>query len=253
MSYLSLNNISNLYPSGSILNPTASVLDAYSTNVDTDDTIIQFSGNYSENRILFNTTSSIKLEDINEVDDTTFRFIIEYRVDEDDTNPIYYTSKPYYDTLVSSSLENNPYYSTTYLNTETSTIKIYYGDSLNRISGGNVRAKIRGIEFDLKHAFKTNERGGIDVDFEAYTRYIDWVVSGESSQYDYKYYPIGLISEYKIDETKLVNPNVNFSGDNVSSSINTLINQIITNRISGVTRNIADLQRQVQSLTQNQQ
>jgi hypothetical protein len=250
MDYLSLNNLSNTYPSGSILNPTASVLDAYSTNVDNGNTVIQFSGNSSENSITFNTTSSIKLEDITPVDGTTFRFIIEYGFNEDDTNPIYYTSKPYYDTLVSSSLESNPYYSTSYLNTQTSTIKIFYEDSLTRVNDGNRKAEIRGVKFDLKHVFKTNERGGIDVDFEAYTRYIDWVVSGESSQYDYKYYPIDLISKYIIDDTKLSTGIVETS---LSSSVSTVINQIITNRISGVNRNIADLQRQVGLLIQNQQ
>lgn len=254
MDYISLNNLSNKYPSGSILNPTASVLVAYSTiEDDNNDKIIRFAGNSDENTILFNTTSSIQLKDINVVEDTTIKFIIEYGIDEDDTLPKYYTSEPYYDLLVSASLENNPYYSDVILKNETPILKIFYGEYINRISNKIKNDINRGITFKLKYVFKiTGDDNPIEVDFKAYTNYIDWVVSGESSQYSYKNYPIDLISKYNVNTGSLSDIEIT-DGNQVSDSISKTINQIITNRISGVNKNISDLQRQVQLLIQNQQ
>ena len=66
MEFNSLNNITNKYPSGSRINPTASLSEAYTTDVDDNgNRIIVFSGASDENKVIINVeSSSINLKDI---------------------------------------------------------------------------------------------------------------------------------------------------------------------------------------------
>ena len=68
---------------------------------------IRVSGEYSSNYVDFPSTD---ISNIKVVDGTSFRFILSIKNTINDANPILYTSKSFYDELVYSYSQNNPYY-----------------------------------------------------------------------------------------------------------------------------------------------
>jgi hypothetical protein len=247
MEYISLNNLTNKYPSGSRINPTASLSEAYTTDVDDDgNRVIVFSGASDENKVIINVeSSSINLKDIKVVNDTLFKFVIEYKFSDDVQNSEFYTSEAYYNELLKAKEESNPYYSTYLLEPEITRLVIKYEDFRKKISDNIEKDIERGINFEKKHAFKIDKSNNIEIDLEFYTRYIDWITTSNDNSFT----SIDNISKYKIDESKIQTGSIEYDGTSVSSSIQTLISNIISDRIRTVNSNIQQLQRQITNLT----
>jgi hypothetical protein len=248
MEFNSLNNITNKYPSGSRINPTASLSEAYTTDVDDNgNRIIVFSGVSDENKVIINVeSSSINLKDIKVVDDTSLNFVIEYIFSDDIKNSEFYTSKEYYDKLLKAKEESNPYYSTYLLEPEITRLVIKYEDIRRKISDNIEKESKKGIEFEKKHAFKIDASNNIEVDLEFYTKYIDWATSSDSNL---DINSIKNIAEYKIDESKIQTGSISSDGDEISKSIATVISNIIADRIRGVTNTVAELKKNFENLT----
>jgi hypothetical protein len=255
MEIYSLNNLTNKYPSGSILNPSASVSDAYTTSNDINgNSIIEFQGAFIDNIKTFNITlDSIDLNSIIAVDDTTIKFIIEFRESEDvpDSTPSYYTSAVYYNELLSASLESNPYYSTQILDNQISRIVVPYGSYVQNIRN-NIQSELnKGIVFSRKHAFIINGET-VSVDFEFFTKYIDWVVKSPSNATTY--FPLDELYEYEINENNLIkikSPSDIAPTEEqiIQNSIQKIIQNSIDSKVIDLQRTITQLQLQIQNLS----
>ena len=68
---------------------------------------IRISGEYKQNFVDF---PKIDISNIKIVDGTSFKFFLSIKQNINDANPILYTSKPFYDELVFTYSQNNPYY-----------------------------------------------------------------------------------------------------------------------------------------------
>jgi hypothetical protein len=255
MEIYSLNNLTNKYPSGSRINPSASVSDAYTKSNDIDgNRTIELQGSFSDNIKVFDFGSdSINIDNIIPVEDTSIKFIIEFRESQSEIGPapIYYTSDVYYNELLSASLENNPYYSTKILDNEIARVIVPYGSYVNNISNNINTERERGIYFTRKHAFNI-DGNVVSIDFEFFTRYIDWVVKSPSS--DTTYFPLEKLYEYEIDEQLLKQTKEAIIEPSEESKIQDSIQKIIQNsideKIADLQQTISQLQTQIQSLSQ---
>jgi hypothetical protein len=247
MEYISLNNLTNKYPSGSRINPTASLSESYTTGIDDNgNRIIILTGASDENKVIINVeSSSINLKDINVVDNTTFKFVIEYKFSD---NSEFYTSKVYYDELVKAKEESNPYYSTYLLETEISRLVIQYEGIQKKIRDDIEKDIERGINFRKKHAFEIDASNNIKVDLEFYTKYIDWVTSSDNTL---NFNSIDNIVDVEInEETIRVKQKNNFNKIATNATnVQNFISEKITEKLISLELAITKLQVQIQNLS----
>jgi hypothetical protein len=159
---------------------------------------IRISGEYTSNYVDF---AKIDISNIKVVDGTSFRFILSIKNNINDANPILYTSKSFYDELVYTYSQNNPYYIPAA--TKVPAIVVITLDTLKQ--------KVESLHFDELNA--TGDNGvlvlnnlfvmanfdiNIDPSVEDYkkavsnptyniddiVRYIDWVVSKPNANYE---------------------------------------------------------------------
>ena len=159
---------------------------------------IRIFGEYASNYVDF---AKIDISNIKVVDGTTFRFILSIKNTINDATPILYTSKSFYDELVNTYLQNNPYYIPAA--TKVPAIVVITLDTLKQ--------KVESLHFDELNA--TGDNGvlvlnnlfvmanfdiNIDPSVEDYkkavsnptyniddiVRYIDWVVSKPNANYE---------------------------------------------------------------------
>ena len=96
MQYVSLSRIPNQYPT---LKGNYTLF---------KDTTVLLNGVYPEkNKINFKLP---EFKDITPIQNTTFRFVLSVTADEKDTNPRFFTSKPFYDDIKIAYKVNNPYF-----------------------------------------------------------------------------------------------------------------------------------------------
>jgi hypothetical protein len=159
---------------------------------------IRIFGEYASNYVDF---AKIDISNIKVVDGTTFRFILSIKNTINDATPILYTSKSFYDELVNTYLQNNPYYIPAA--TKVPAIVVITLDTLKQ--------KVESLHFDelnatgdngvlvLKNLFAiANFDINIDPSVEDYkkavsnptyniddiVRYVDWVVSKPNAKYE---------------------------------------------------------------------
>jgi prefoldin subunit 5 len=95
MQYVSLSKVPNRYPT-------------ISNYTKFKDDLVLLNGLYPErNKINFQLP---KYEDITPVDNTTFRFVISVLADDNDSNPKYFTSKPFYNDIKLAYRVGNPFF-----------------------------------------------------------------------------------------------------------------------------------------------
>jgi hypothetical protein len=159
---------------------------------------IRISGEYTSNYVDF---AKIDISNIKVVDGTSFRFILSIKNNINDANPILYTSKSFYDELVYTYSQNNPYYIPAAtkvpaivvitLDTLKQKIESLHDSELNRTADNGVLV--------IKNLF-ANANFNIDIDpsvedykkavsnptynIDDIVRYIDWVVSKPNANYE---------------------------------------------------------------------
>lgn len=163
-----------------------------------DSGYIRLNGEYTQNYVDFRTTD---ISNIKVVDGTTFRFLLSIKETIDDANPTLYTSKKFYDDLVGSYSQNNPY------NVAAATKQ----EAIVVITLDTLKQKVESLHdlelnqtadygvLVLKNLFATaNFNINVDVSVKDYkkavsnptyniedvVRYIDWVVSKPNANYE---------------------------------------------------------------------
>jgi len=169
-------------------NPTLSKISFFDG---VDDIVLE--GDYSQNKI---ETPKFNLN-IKTLEDVTFRFILSVKKTIEDSNPQLYTSSAFYNDLIKSYQENNPYMIMNAIKSE-AIVAITYSDYLKQIEGyrsielnvGKVGVVVqRNLFVDSNYnlingavppALEANPSTNID----DLVRYIDWIVSKPSAVYD---------------------------------------------------------------------
>jgi hypothetical protein len=157
MEYISLNTLRNAYPS---------TQNYKKKNVDT----VQLVGNFPQNFIDF------KLPDLGSVEvveDTSFKFIIQLKADEDAEDYIgLYTSPIFYNELLASLDENNPYSIQGPFFQEN--IITFFINDITPIYSKLIDDEIKsGVDVERNIFFLNNG----DYNFEELVKYINWTVS----------------------------------------------------------------------------
>jgi hypothetical protein len=159
---------------------------------------IRISGEYKQNFVDF---PKIDISNVKIVDGTSFRFFLSIKENVNDANPILYTSKPFYDELVYTYSQNNPYY-------VPAAAKV---PSIVVVTLDGIKQKVEALHFSelnqtadngvlvLKNLFaNSNFNIGIDPSVSDYrkarsnptyniddiVRYVDWVVQKPEANYE---------------------------------------------------------------------
>jgi hypothetical protein len=159
---------------------------------------IRISGEYKQNFVDF---PKIDISNIKIVDGTSFKFFLSIKETVNDANPILYTSKPFYDELVYTYSQNNPYY-------VPAAAKV---PAIVVVTLDGIKKKIEALHFSelnqtadngvlvLKNVFaNSNFNLGIDPSVSDYrkavskptyniddiVRYVDWVVQKPEAKYE---------------------------------------------------------------------
>jgi hypothetical protein len=157
---------------------------------------IRLYGEYQQNFVDF---PSYDLSKVRVLDDISFRFFLTIKETTSDSNPIVYTSKSFYDELINSYKEENPYMVQNAVKSEF-ILNLVVDTYKNKIE------ELRRLELDLpiqelyvggllvnKNLFMNSNykstNGGDVKEFPTYdidelVRYVDWVVSKPSADYD---------------------------------------------------------------------
>lgn len=163
-----------------------------------NDGYIRLYGEYTQNFVDF---SKIDISNVKVVDGTSFRFFLSIQNTTNDANPILYTSKVFYDNLIDSYSNNNPY--NVPAASKVSAIVV--------LTLEGIKQKVESLHFNelnatadngvlvLKNLFVTSN---FDIDIDpsvsdykkavsspTYTiddvvRYVDWVVQKPNAKYD---------------------------------------------------------------------
>ena len=158
MEYKRLAGLDNQYPT----------ISNYKSGT-TNDTAVLY-GNYADKNKVDFTFPSIK--DLKWVKGTAFRFILVISKDQGDTNPLLYTSEVFYNDLISSMNEENPYFSYAAFN-PSYMVQFFVSDILNTFKSTHDLEKKDGVLM-YRNTF-VNSDGSID--YESLVAYIDWTVS----------------------------------------------------------------------------
>lgn len=171
---------------------------------------IRLSGDYTQNFVDFPKFGL----NITPLTDVTFRFILSIKKTIDDINPSLYTSKIFYDELIDAYAENNPYFVSNVIKQQ-AIVTILYDDLLKKIEQYRVSelnvAKV-GVVVNKNLFVKSNYtrvdgalppslKANPTINLEDLVKYVDWVVSKPSVNYDDR-----LLSEKEIGEWTLTNP-----------------------------------------------
>ena len=145
---------------------------------------IDLRGSYPQNVVKFpkfTLNTNIKtLPDIN------FRFILSIKKNKSDSNPQLYTSDKFYNELASSYWENNPYMVGNAIKSE-AIVSIVYDDyikKLNTFKLLELNAGTIGVKVNKNIFVEFNENSDPTINLDDLVRYIDWVVTKPSSNYD---------------------------------------------------------------------
>jgi hypothetical protein len=159
---------------------------------------IRISGEYSSNYVDFPTTD---ISNIKVVDGTSFRFILSIKNTIDDANPTLYTSKSFYDELVYTYSQNNPYYVPAAtkvpaivvitLDTLKQKVESLHDSELNRTADNGVlvlKNLFATANFDIKidPSVKDYKKAVSNPTYniDDIVRYIDWVVTKPNPNYE---------------------------------------------------------------------
>lgn len=168
MEYIKLQNLQNRYPS--ILNYKSKVKD-----------FITLEGKYPlDNKIDFKISpiNEIKLDDIQSIDGTSFRFVLAIKEKSNDRNSVYYTSPPFLKDLQSALNEPNPYFITDALKKEF-IVEYVLENVLNLVKGFRKDETDNFAVNVNKHFFITSDD---KIDYKTLVKYIDFVVSSPKPQ-----------------------------------------------------------------------
>jgi len=159
---------------------------------------IRLEGEYKKNFVDF---ARIDISNVKVVDGTTFRFFLSIKENFNDANPILYTSKKFYDELVNTYLNDNPY--SVNAATRESSIVVIILDTLKQkvesLHDGELNRTGENGVLVLENLFSiANFDIDIDPSVEDYktavsnptyniddiVRYIDWAVSKPNASYE---------------------------------------------------------------------
>jgi|TARA_R110000822_G_scaffold51292_4_gene133446 hypothetical protein len=159
---------------------------------------IRLDGEYKQNFVDF---TKVDISNVKVVDGTTFRFFLSIKENFNDSNPILYTSKKFYDELVNTYLNNNPY--NVNASTRESSIVVIILDTLKQkvesLHDGELNRTGENGVLVLENLFAT-ANFDIDIDpsvddyknavsnpsynIDDIVRYIDWAVSKPNASYE---------------------------------------------------------------------
>lgn len=172
---------------------------------------IDLRGSYPQNVVKFpkfTLNTNIKtLPDIN------FRFILSIKKNKSDSNPQLYTSDKFYNELASSYWENNPYMVGNAIKSE-AIVSIVYDDyikKLNTFRPLELTAGTVGVSVSKNLFVEFNENSEPTINLDDLVRYIDWVVTKPSSNYDERlidptYLGVWEVSGSNTTDTNVDNP-----------------------------------------------
>jgi hypothetical protein len=143
---------------------------------------------YPQNR------QSLRIEDLrnlNYVKDTTFRLIIEFKKNEEDTFSKYYTSEGMYRDLERGITENNPYFT----RSEIPTVLVYTDNLKETIFNSSNEEGSLNLELVKNMGYIVSSD---KFDYDVIVRYIDWLVSPSTLEADTSLIPPKEYSEYKL-------------------------------------------------------
>lgn len=177
---------------------------------------IRISGNYLQNYLDFPTYD---LSKVKVLDDISFRFFLTIKETVEDSNPLTFTSKSFYDTLISTYQNENPYMVANSVKQEF-IVNLVIDTYKNKIE------ELRRLELSLpiqevfsgglavsKNLFMFSNYNSVDgelqanptYDIEELVRYVDWVVSKPSTNYDDRLLDTRTIGDWNGPELNNVN------------------------------------------------
>ena len=114
---------------------------------------------------------------------TSFRFIIEFKTSEDDKYSKFYTSEAYYNDLVNSQKDNNPYFSKASFRKDLIVIfnlnqLISQRISLDSLEGALGVRVSKNLLFDTNYLAEDNIYG---INYDSLVEYIDWLITQDST------------------------------------------------------------------------
>jgi len=145
---------------------------------------IDLQGSYPQNTVKF--PKFTLNTNIKTLPDVSFRFILSVKKNKSDSNPQLYTSDKFYNELASSYWENSPYMVANAIKSE-AIVSIVYEDfieKLNTFKLLELNAGTVGVEVSKNIFVEFNENSEPTINLDDLVRYIDWVVTKPSSNYD---------------------------------------------------------------------
>lgn len=145
---------------------------------------------YPQNR------QSLRVEDLRNlkyVRDTTFRFIIEFKKNEDDTFSKFYTSETMFDDLKKEFDMGNPFFT----RTEIPTVKVYTDNLKDTILGSSNEEQSLNVELRNNMGYDPNTD---KFDYDVIVNYIDWLVKPSTLEEDSSLIPSKEYSNYETIE-----------------------------------------------------
>lgn len=164
----------------------------------TDNGFIRLEGDYKQNFVNYRT---VDISNVKVVDGTKFRFFLSIKQTLSDPNPILYTSKKFYDELVYTYSQNNPYIvdaSTKessivviVLDTLKQKVESLHDSELNRTADNGVLVlknlfATANFDIDVDPSVKDYKKAVSNPTYNVddVVRYIDWVVSKPNANYE---------------------------------------------------------------------
>ncbi len=222
MEYQNLVQYPNLYPS----------IDNYGRTADGTFALV---GNYETDNII--KYSVPELNEIQPVENTTFRFVLGVRESTAIDEIQYFTSEPFYDDLLASISENNPYFINNALNPNLF-ININL-DSQKRIFNDLKLIDLGTGVRENQNIFLLNDNS---VDYVTLVQYIDWVVSKSNPLDDETngVLPAEKISDYEIGE---YDPNTGEFTSNAAKAV------ALANRLEVLQNELAEVEEAIATIT----
>jgi hypothetical protein len=220
MEYISLNSLRNNYPS----------IQNYKKK---DVNVVQLAGNFEPNFIDFNLPD---LGVVTKVDGTSFKFIIELRADVDADSYIgLYTSPIFYNELLTSTTENNPYPLRSAFFTDN--IVTYYINELTTKYNELIDLE---TELDVKMDRNILYRFDGDIQYDELIKYIDWNVSSPTLNEigSQNVLPISQLSEYTYAQYNVDSASFEY----VDNTLNDIRLSKLENELSNINSTIIEIE-----------
>lgn len=177
-----------------------------------DSGYIRITGDYKQNYVDYR---KIDITNLKVVDGTTFRFLLSIKQTSDDSNPTLYTSKKFYDELISTYTNNNPYFIPAATKQEAivvielaeikQKVEGLHGSELNSTADNGVLV-LKNLFVNSNFTFNSDApseteyktaKSNPTYNIEDVVRYIDWVVSKPNPNYDERLINTKLIGRWK--------------------------------------------------------